>query len=129
MGPGGRRSLVPLNLKGGACSFSIVLAYLLLLKLTVMRAVCQTKEEKPAVGVGAAQPRLLGGRYRVLCWLGGSEDSREGVGVRLPLDLNRVPWHWGGCGDGALWGTRGGRGGTGGGCCRGSCSTTGSGWE
>lgn len=82
------------------------------------------------MGGCAAQPRLLGGRYRVLCWLGGSEDSREGVGVRLPFDLNRVPWPWHcGCGDGALCGRRGGSGGTGGGCCRASCSTRGSGCE
>lgn len=100
----------------------------------------QTKEEKPAVGACccALQPRLLGGRYRVLCWLGGSEDSSEGVGVRLPFDLNRVPcWTcWPGwtcgpwsCGEGALWGSSGGSGGMGGGWGRDSCSTSGSACE
>lgn len=82
--------------------------------------------------MGALEPgaRLLGGLYRLLCWLGVPELCWEGVGVRLPLGLNRLPWPcawpgacWGwGWGLGELsWGGRGGRGGSGGGAqCSGS---------
>lgn len=73
-------------------------------------------------GAWVEAPRLLGGRYRV-CWLWVSEDSSEGVGVRLPLGLKSVPWPWG-CGEGAVWGSRGGSGGRGGGCGRDSGSAT-----
>lgn len=54
-----------------------------------------TKEEKPAIGALEPGARLLGGLYKVLCWLGGLELCWEGVGVRLPLGLNRLPWPWG----------------------------------
>lgn len=91
-----------------------------------MRVLYQTNEENPVAGTWAEVPRLLGGLYRV-CWLWVSEDSSDGVGVRLPLGLNRVPWPCG-CGEGLLWGSRGGNGGSGGGWGRDSCSATESGW-
>lgn len=74
--------------------------------------------------MGALEPgaRLLGGLYRALCWLGVLELCWEGVGVRLPLGLNRLLWPCGwlgpcwGWGLGELsWGGSGGRGGSGGG--------------
>lgn len=54
--------------------------------------IVHTKEEKPAIGALEPGARLLGGLYRVLCWLGVLELCWEGVGVRLPLGLNRLLW-------------------------------------
>lgn len=58
-------------------------------------SIFHTKEEKPAIGAREPGARLLGGLYKVLCWLGGLELCWEGVGVRLSLGLKRLPWPWG----------------------------------